>query len=1152
MKRYKKNIKLIFSLSIITITFVTTIIIGLSIYFERFYYQEKMVKETMQKHVENLHLFLQYTNDEQKKEFQNNLNIAKNLLYKSNDGIFVLSDSLIDINNNKGNLNIKVPAIFKGNVLINSDNFIGNIAVNIDSKVAILQNTSLGYVAVSSNILKFDGTTTIGTYLDINPNILNSLKNGKTYMGNITFANVPQNVAIEPILINNNIEALLVLAKTTNTNISNLENIFNKTNVYKNDRAFLLSKKGSYLLHPFLKGKNIANTEFYKKLLMQGHTEGYLEDIENGELNIIYYKYFQPYQAYIGIAVNKKEAINDTLTNLIVFILITIILIGLVLYFIITKLTGYIINPINYVSKIITELSKGSLAAEIDTEIDRDDEIGNIIKPINLLIQGIRKTTNFALEIGKGNFDTAYEPMSKEDTLGNALISMRDNLKLVTLEDKQRNWITSGQAQIGDILRQQMNTEEELYNEIISFVTKYLKANQGSIFLINEDNPEEKFIELVATYAYSKRKYITKRMEIDEGLVGQCVLEGDTLFITDVPDSFINITSGLGDANPSCIVIVPLKVNDKIHGVIEIASFKIFEKYEIEFIEKLSESIASTISNLKINITTRILLETTQQQTEQMRSQEEEMRQNLAELAATQDKIKRNNVELENTFNAMDAAMGVIEYDLDGTIVFVNKYITDILEKKAENIIGTTFNSLSISENNIDNMWNEVKAGILNKIEKYYIVNDSKKVCFQETYSFKKDPNGNIIRIMASMIDITDAKVLLFETQQQNEEMRAQEEEMRQNLEELAATQEELERQKNELLKTHEDMEGLVSAVNNSIGSLGFDINGKILGVNDLGAEIIGYSDKKKLKGELFSSLLNDESNSINFYDNLIDNLSKGKIISNTLTIKTKDGNIKYLKSSFSPIKNINGQFDKVFYLFIDVTENKRLLMDSQQQNEEMRAQEEEMRQNLEELAATQEDLHRREEQLNVLTRNQELIIKEKTSQLSGFVNAINSTVGSIMLDRNHIIIDTNENFEELLGYSKSALKGQDLNSFISDKYKEIFAQNWKNILNGEVLTNEISMKKENGENIWLRSTFNGVHDDAGNIVNVLNINIDITTQITLNEQITDKLEQEMIHSAKLVAQGKIMDDLKREFKFKERKLKEKIEQLNNQFINKN
>jgi GAF domain-containing protein len=214
------------------------------------------------------------------------------------------------------------------------------------------------------------------------------------------------------------------------------------------------------------------------------------------------------------------------------------------------------------------------------------------------------------------------------------------------IEDKKREWSSNGIAKFADILRQNNNDVSETYDSIILNIVKYMGANQGGLFIVEEEGTDI-YLEIKACYAFSRKKFINKRIIPGEGLVGQCYLERDTMYLTEVPKNYVAITSGLGDAIPRSILIIPLIVNEEIYGVIELASFKKFEDHEIEFLQKIGESIAATVSNLKISEKTKHLLSTSMQQTEEMRAQEEEMRQNMEELSATQEELARKSNEIE-------------------------------------------------------------------------------------------------------------------------------------------------------------------------------------------------------------------------------------------------------------------------------------------------------------------------------------------------------------------------------------------------------------------------------------------------------------------------------------------------------------------------
>jgi len=263
--------------------------------------------------------------------------------------------------------------------------------------------------------------------------------------------------------------------------------------------------------------------------------------------------------------------------------------------------------------------------------------------------QAVTTISTFIDAISAGNYEAELSlEQGAEAGLGNTLVTMRDKLRISADGDRKRNWSTSGLAQIGEILRTSTGSSEELFDNILKFVVKYTRSNQGGLFVLNEENESDKHLDLVACYAFERKKYIAKKIAIGEGLVGQCFLEGERIYLMEVPAEYVSITSGLGGASPNALLLVPLRNNDKIFGVLELATFTKYDSHEIELVEKLTESIASTISSVRVSESTRILLEKSQQQAEEMGAQEEEMRQNMEELEATQEEMRRKEKHIQN------------------------------------------------------------------------------------------------------------------------------------------------------------------------------------------------------------------------------------------------------------------------------------------------------------------------------------------------------------------------------------------------------------------------------------------------------------------------------------------------------------------------
>ncbi|MCA6078877.1 GAF domain-containing protein [Fulvivirga sedimenti] len=432
-----------------------------------------------------------------------------------------------------------------------------------------------------------------------------------------------------------------------------------------------------------------------------------------------------------------------------------IVLIGFLSAFVMTR---SITTPINYLKELVSKLGRGQLPDAKSRKFNRD-EIGEMAEAVNTLIDGLKSTTLFAENIGNGNYDSEFNPLSEHDVLGNALIEMRNNLARVAEEDKKRNWSTEGLARFGEILRKNNNNIKKLADEIIANLVKYLSANQGGLYIIDNKDGGDAVMDLSACYAWDKKKFVSQEILKGEGLVGQVWQEMATIYLTDVPDNYIKITSGLGDSNPTSILIVPLKVNDQIYGVVEIASFNEFTANEIEFVEKIAESIASTISSVKINATTQRLLEESQEMTEQMRSQEEEMRQNMEELQATQEEMQRSQQESEGTMEAVNNSVAFLEMNSDGKILKINQNFLDIMGYRKDDLIGEHHRIFVAKEDKQDEAYKQLFRELANGKKRHGEFQRISKLgearFLYESYAPVLKSDGSISKILLFAYDLT-------------------------------------------------------------------------------------------------------------------------------------------------------------------------------------------------------------------------------------------------------------------------------------------------------------------------------------------------------------------------------------------------------------
>lgn len=307
-----------------------------------------------------------------------------------------------------------------------------------------------------------------------------------------------------------------------------------------------------------------------------------------------------------------------------------------------------VFKPFKSFNDFVKRLSSGDLSEQFHT--NSKDEIGEMFNSLNYFVRNLKVIAGLLNDVGESKFVGDYQVLSENDELGFAFKKMKESLQKTNEEAQKmkeqeslQNWATNGIAKFGEILRRQTKDNQELSYNIIKALIEYVNANQGGLFIMHEDENglSEPELVLMATYAYGRRKFKERTVKIGEGLVGACALEAETIHMTNIPKGYIEIESYLGHASPSSLLIVPLKLDNKIFGIIELASFNVIRPHEIKFIEDLASTIASTISTARINQRTSELLEKSRIQSEAMLAQEEEMRQNLEELQSTQEEAAR-------------------------------------------------------------------------------------------------------------------------------------------------------------------------------------------------------------------------------------------------------------------------------------------------------------------------------------------------------------------------------------------------------------------------------------------------------------------------------------------------------------------------------
>jgi len=390
-----------------------------------------------------------------------------------------------------------------------------------------------------------------------------------------------------------------------------------------------------------------------------------------------------------------------------------------------------------------------------------------------------RIVLNFIENLRQGKLDVPFK-FHKNDPTGRALLRFREYMiKTNTeqeqrrIEEEQRNWVTHGLAQFGEILRRSSDNLEELSYEILRYLISYMKVNQGGVFLVNTSKSGEKYFEMTSCIAFDRRKYADKKVNWGEGLLGRCGLEKETIYLTDVPHDYIHITSGLGGANPGTILLVPLKTNDELYGVIELASFQKLQPFEIELVEKSAESIASTIAMVRNNIQTNKLLRETQIQAEKMSQQEEELRQNLEEMRATQEESDRRETELKGILDAIGHAAISCEFDTEGNLLSVNENFLNAFKYKPEEVENQNLKIFFFKEDlpELDRILADLQQGRTFRGRVRRRTKPGNDIYLLSTYSPVVNHNNEILKILSLEFDVTETVKMEEALKQSKEEL---------------------------------------------------------------------------------------------------------------------------------------------------------------------------------------------------------------------------------------------------------------------------------------------------------------------------------------------------------------------------------------------
>ena len=315
------------------------------------------------------------------------------------------------------------------------------------------------------------------------------------------------------------------------------------------------------------------------------------------------------YEVEMNATLTKTESEDKQTIRIMIILSVVGMTLGLGVALLMTR--GIVIG-LKQVSNVMSDFSSGNSNLSTRIHMNRNDEIGSLASSFN--------------------------------SMADALESQSEREHKISQSNEEQAWMTKNLAELTTYL-QANNDLESFSHNFIQKITPLVGAQHG-VFYLNFQEDSEPVLDLMADYALKQQSKTPIRFKLGEGLIGQCALNKKPIFLSELPEDYIRITSGIGEAAPNYLLVIPIVFENRVRAVFEVASFRTFYPIEKELIEKLADYSGIIIDNIFGRIKMIELLQESQTMTEELQTQSEE-------LSSQHDELKRFNLELEMQTKAL-------------------------------------------------------------------------------------------------------------------------------------------------------------------------------------------------------------------------------------------------------------------------------------------------------------------------------------------------------------------------------------------------------------------------------------------------------------------------------------------------------------------